>query len=190
MVARCTRPSHAAYENYGKRGIHVYGPWLGREGFANFLADMGECPPGLTLERENNDRDYVPSNCNWATRVAQTRNRRCTVEYPDPITGHLKPIPELVGNSGVSQQLFLKRMRAGMSIQEALKPAVRGPRNISRSNAMRITYKDETLTLAQWEVRTGLARRTLAQRIKLSWTPEEILETPSLRRKSRLGPKT
>lgn len=73
MVARCSSEKHKNFQNYGGRGIKVCERWLT---FANFLADMGEKPPGTSLDRINGNGNYEPSNCRWATATQQSRNRR------------------------------------------------------------------------------------------------------------------
>jgi len=73
MFTRCTNPNRREWQNYGGRGIKVCQRWMD---FENFLADMGPRPVGLSLERMNNDGNYEPGNCKWATAKEQANNRR------------------------------------------------------------------------------------------------------------------
>jgi hypothetical protein len=75
MVGRCHNPRNRAYHRYGGRGISVCDRW---RDFTAFLADMGERPSGLTIDRIDNDKGYEPGNCRWAGWHAQNQNRRST----------------------------------------------------------------------------------------------------------------
>ncbi|UGB26341.1 hypothetical protein LPC10_01630 [Methylorubrum sp. B1-46] len=74
MIARCENPNHENFAYYGGRGIEVCPRW--RASFEDFLADMGERPPGRTIDRQDVNGNYEPSNCRWATAVEQRANQR------------------------------------------------------------------------------------------------------------------
>lgn len=77
LKSRCLNPHNDRYESYGGRGISVCKRWLGADGFINFIADMGPVSSGCdSIDRINNNGNYTPKNCRWATKEIQHSNQR------------------------------------------------------------------------------------------------------------------
>jgi hypothetical protein len=117
---RCYSPSYHNYPRYGGRGIEVCERW---SVFENFLADMGHRPgPEYTIERIDNDGDYEPSNCKWATRLEQNRNKTNTYtaeedrEIREGIERglSLEQISAIIGRSG--QGIAARAYRVGIKL--------------------------------------------------------------------------
>jgi len=115
MRQRCLNPNNPAYTNYGGRGITIAPTW---DTFDQFLADMGEVPDGMTLERKDNDKGYGPDNCVWASRVEQGRNTRKCRQITH--NGQTKTLGEWADQYGINRQTLGKRLDAGWSMERAL----------------------------------------------------------------------
>jgi hypothetical protein len=99
MRSRCLNPNNTGFENYGGRGIKICERWL--NSFENFIEDMGERPKGASIEREDTNGNYEPSNCKWATRKEQQRNQR-TTKLTNEDVNKIKQVYEL-GNTTIKQ---------------------------------------------------------------------------------------
>lgn len=118
MKQRCSNPRAANYGLYGGRGVTVCNRWVGS--YDNFVADMGQPPRGMTLERKDNEKGYYPDNCVWASAEVQCNNKR---------------------------------------------------------NNVKLTYRGETLSVAQWTRKLGFARVDIIHhRISAGYTIDKILE--------------
>lgn len=138
MLQRCHWSKSPAYKWYGARGIYVCDRWrcagpgeLGTiEGFRNFVADMGECPPGMTIERNDNDGPYSPDNCRWATMAEQAVNKR-----PNRLITHAgvtMTVSEWAGVKGLTAAALSARLTNGWSIELALTTPLRPKKRNAR----------------------------------------------------------
>lgn len=121
MKSRCLNAKHAAFARYGGRGIRICERW---KSFENFLADMGEPPTKKhTLDRENNNGDYEPSNCRWATWKQQQQNRRNNriIEF----NGERRCAADWADKTGLSRYVIYWRIRQGMPPAEIFGPLLR-----------------------------------------------------------------
>jgi hypothetical protein len=115
MISRCRRPSDPSYINYGAKGITVCDRW--RHSFTAFLADMGERPAGMSLDRRDNSGDYEPGNCRWATRAEQSRNtsRNIWITF-----GETMCLEDWARRLGLHPETLRNRIRRGWPIVRAL----------------------------------------------------------------------
>lgn len=109
MKARCSNPKVRKWSTYGGRGIKVCERW---QEFQNFHADMGPRPPGTTLDRyPNQDGDYEPGNCRWATHEEQHNNKRDN--HRVTIAGRDQTIMQWARESGINKNTLLSRVVQG-----------------------------------------------------------------------------
>lgn len=124
MFSRCRNPKEKCYPRYGGRGIKVCERWLR---FENFFSDMGPRPIGLTIERKDNNGDYCPENCVWATLEQQVSNRRNNVILT--FNGKTQTQAQWARELGVGHKLISKRLEFGWPIEKILTTL---PRKITR----------------------------------------------------------
>jgi hypothetical protein len=118
MIRRCTNPNDHAYDRYGGRGIKVHKRW--RNSFTNFLKDMGKKPtPKHMLDRINNNGNYEPGNCRWATRCQQFNNRQSNLKIT--YNGKTKTLAQWCRKLGLPYKRTYQRLMAyGWPVKKAL----------------------------------------------------------------------
>lgn len=172
MVQRCTDPNYHSFSKYGGRGVRVCDRW---RTFVNFLADMGERPDGATLDRIDNDGDYEPGNCRWATPRQQSNNRRNTLMLT--FRGETRPLTEWAEITGIRRHTIWERVHnMGWTAEKALSRTDSAKGDCAR----KLEFGGESHSIDEWARRLGLSRSTIDNRLRrLGWSVEKALTTPA-----------
>lgn len=118
MKSRCLNANTPCFDGYGGRGIGVDPRWV--DSFENFFADMGPAPsPDHSIERDDVNGNYSPSNCRWATTQEQANNKRTSVFFQ--YQGQRYTRTQLCALTGINPSTFQYRIDCGKSIEEALR---------------------------------------------------------------------
>jgi hypothetical protein len=120
IIGRCAQRGHKNWSDYGGRGIGLCDRWMR---FENFLADMGQPEPGATIERRDNDGNYEPENCYWATRKAQARNTRRSIVIT--FDGRTQSLAAWAEEFGANYWLIHSRHKAGWAPERIFKDLLR-----------------------------------------------------------------
>ena len=115
MNTRCRNKNSTSFHRYGGREIKICRRW---EKFENFLEDMGKRPDGMEIDRKNNDGDYEPSNCRWATPLQQANNRSSNRLLT--FNGKSQTLPQWAREIGKSFHTLRKRLLRGWSVERIL----------------------------------------------------------------------
>lgn len=118
MKDRCRNRGSTSWERYGGKGIEVCERWLGKNGFKNFLADMGERPPGATLDRIDSKGNYCPENCRWTDPRTQRLNSSRT--HWLTFNGKTMCLGDWAKETGLNRNTLLRRLKKGWSIEQTL----------------------------------------------------------------------
>lgn len=161
MHNRCYNANQKSYLHYGGRGIFVDQRWHGREGFENFLLDMGEKPEEATLERIDNDGPYSPNNCRWATKAEQASNKRNNRWIT--VNGQTMTLAQWARQLGCSPSNILHRLSSGMSEEQAVTtPITERPNSkLTVADVRFIQQNYPLMTSSQLAKKFGVTKKTV-----------------------------
>lgn len=170
MRSRCSNPKHKRYAAYGGRGIKFCERW---DSFEAFVEDMGLKPDGLTLDRIDNDGDYEPDNCRWATYRDQNKNKRTTTTYR--YDGRDQTIEEWAEEIGMPRTMLSERIhRYGWSIKKAIEMPAGHKENLP-TDPEKLKFVPKLTDEQAEKIRTlyaegGWTHRTLGEKFGVSGT--------------------
>jgi len=170
MIDRCTNPQSKDYPNYGGRGIEVCPQFIDFANYRNWFRrtfQVADIPPGLTIDRIDNNGNYEPGNLRLATNSEQANNRRSNklIEY----NGETRNVAQWAEKTGIPRKTLEKRLRKPhWSIEKCLTAPV-------NDHLRMIEYKGETKSALQWSKETGIGYTTILDRVNKGWKVEDAL---------------
>lgn len=172
MRQRCHNPNNEHYSQYGGRGITVCDKW---ERYETFLLDMGDPPPGYSIERVDVNKNYCPENCKWASDLEQQANRRNNIKVN--FQNKTQTISEWARELGICPATIGYRLKQGYSVAEALNPSncARTAQN-NKNRAQLYTFKGKSLSVSEWAKKFNLSKNTLWNRVKQGWDFRDAIE--------------
>lgn len=165
MRRRCVYPRLRCYPRYGGRGIKVCNEWSEYAAFERWARSSGY-RSDLTIDRIDNDGNYEPANCRWATRKQQSRNTSSNRKIV--VDGRSVTIAEAAEVAGVRDVTFRGRLRRGRSVKQASKP-VKARRYGVEIDGVYHSYE----SLAK---ESGLPQKLISNRVAAGWPVERLLE--------------
>lgn len=169
IKSRCFNAKVPEYKHYGGRGITMCSKWT--ESFEDFLADMGERPSKKhSIDRINNNGNYEPGNCRWATHKTQANNTRSNRKVT--VNGTTKNMTQWADDIGVTREVIHKRLKRGIV----------GPPLLNHPfESQRFMFCGINATIPEWSKKTGIKRATLYWRInKQKWPLDQALTKGAL----------
>lgn len=169
MIDRCENPNNPKYKDYGGRGIKICKRWRGS--FVLFLKDMGHKPSAKhSIDRfPNNDGNYTPSNCRWATKKQQVENRRNSINIE--FNGETKSLKNWAIYFGVDYDFL--RFRYYKQGNDVL-ATVHLPPKLGK----RLKYNGKEMNISDWSKETGLSISQIHIRLWHGWDVAKTLSTP------------
>ncbi len=171
MKQRCYNPKNLAYKNYGGRGIKVCDRWL--ENFDNFYQDMGNKPSiQHTIERIDNDGNYEPKNCRWATKQEQVNNCRSNINIT--YNGKTQNLTQWSKELNIKFIKLYKRLKRDWSVEDTFNIKIADKHKPRKF----LYYEGKTSSLEELSNEHNISKDVLKGRLSRGWNLEKALKEP------------
>lgn len=167
---RCSNPKHPSYKDYGARGISICDRW--NDSFYNFLADRGPRPSSNhSIDRINNNGNYEPGNCRWATHAEQARNKRTNSLVT--INGKTMCVTDWCEHYKISTNVVFTRI---YKLKWDIERAITEPSKPNKKwDQVTLTMDGQTKTILEWALLANIKASCIDNRLRRGWSIERAL---------------